>query len=55
MSQTFVSEDGQQSEPAAEENEPRSLKRRLRLPLLLAAPILLAIGALAFYLHGGRY
>jgi membrane fusion protein (multidrug efflux system) len=54
VSQTFVSEDAQQSEPA-EEKEPRSLKRRLRLPLLLAAPVLLAIGALAFYLHGGRY
>jgi membrane fusion protein (multidrug efflux system) len=54
VSQTFVSEDTQQSEPA-EEKAPRSLKRRLRLPLLLAAPVLLAVGALAFYLHGGRY
>ena len=30
-------------------------KRGLRKPLLLAAPIIVLIGALFFYLHGGRY
>ena len=30
-------------------------KRSLRKPLLLAAPIVILIGALFFYLHGGRY
>jgi membrane fusion protein (multidrug efflux system) len=30
-------------------------KRRLRKPLLFAVPLLVLIGALAFYLHGGRY
>ncbi len=29
--------------------------RQLRLPLLLAAPIVVVVGALLFYLHGGRY
>ncbi len=29
--------------------------RRWRLPLLLAAPIVVIVGALFFYLHGGRY
>jgi membrane fusion protein (multidrug efflux system) len=30
-------------------------KRSLRKPLLLIAPIIVLIGALVFYLHGGRY
>jgi membrane fusion protein (multidrug efflux system) len=30
-------------------------KRSLRKPLLLAAPIVVLLGALFFYLHGGRY
>ena len=30
-------------------------KRRWRKPLLLIAPIILIVGAFAFYLHGGRY
>ena len=30
-------------------------KRRWRKPLLLIAPVILIVGALAFYLHGGRY
>ena len=44
-------------EPAVErEDEPQpSLKRRLRGPLMIAAPIVVVLGALAFYLHGGRY
>ena len=40
-------------EPEAETRS--SLKRRLRGPLMIAAPIVVVIGALAFYLHGGRY
>jgi len=32
-----------------------SRKARLRKPLLLVAPIVLLVVALAFYLHGGRY
>jgi len=32
-----------------------SRKARLRKPLLLLAPIVLIVAALAFYLHGGRY
>ena len=53
MSQSFDPDDS--SVEAAETREPRSRKKRLRLPLLLAAPVVLVIGALAFYLHGGRY
>jgi membrane fusion protein (multidrug efflux system) len=30
-------------------------KRSLRKPLLLAAPVIVLLGALFFYLHGGRY
>jgi membrane fusion protein, multidrug efflux system len=33
----------------------RSRRERLRLPLLIAAPVLAIIIALAIYLHGGRY
>lgn len=40
--------------PALPQNEP-TLKRRLRAPLMIAAPALILIAALAFYLHGGRY
>lgn len=29
--------------------------RRARLPLLLAAPVIVIVGVLIFYLHGGRY
>jgi membrane fusion protein (multidrug efflux system) len=44
-------------EPAVEQEgeERRPLRRRLRGPLMIAAPIVVVIGALAFYLHGGRY
>ena len=45
-------------EPAASAPEftgTRSLARRLRLPLLIAAPVIVIVGALYFYLHGGRY
>lgn len=35
-------------------NEPSSRKRRLRGPLLLLAPVVVVIGALFLYLHGGR-
>jgi membrane fusion protein, multidrug efflux system len=38
-------------EPAAS----RSRAQRLRRPLLIFGPIVLIIGALLFYLHGGRY
>lgn len=40
--------------PVAEERRPSAL-RRWRRPLLLLAPVVLVLGALAFYLHGGRY
>ena len=52
------------SEQTAPETAPRvaidpverpSRFRRLRLPLLLAAPIIVVVGTLLFYLHGGRY
>ena len=33
----------------------RSRRQRLRLPLLIAAPIIAIVAALFFYLHGGRY
>jgi len=32
-----------------------SLARRLRLPLLIAAPVIVIVGAFIFYLNGGRY
>ena len=35
--------------------EPRAQRARYRLPLLIAAPVILIIGALFFYLNGGRY
>lgn len=38
-----------------EEQQQDRRKRRLRKPLLFAVPLLVLIGALAFYLHGGRY
>lgn len=49
MSQDFT------VDAAAETPPRRSLKARLRRPLLIAAPVVLAVGAIAFYLHGGRY
>jgi membrane fusion protein, multidrug efflux system len=53
ISQDFAADgEGQRLETQAPED---SRKRSLRLPLLLAAPIVLVIGALAFYLHGGRF
>ena len=33
----------------------RTRRQRLRLPLLIAAPVIAIVAALAFYLHGGRY
>ncbi len=49
MSQDFA------VDAAAEAPPQRSLKARLRRPLLIAAPVILAIVALFFYLSGGRY
>lgn len=40
---------------SAEPTERRALKTRLRKPLLLIAPVLVILGALYFYLQGGRY
>ena len=45
--------EGDEAAPLTSEN--RTLKSRLRLPLLLAVPAIVLIAALAFYLHGGRY
>jgi membrane fusion protein (multidrug efflux system) len=42
---------GPRRRPAA----PRSLARRLRLPLMLLAPAAILVGALYWYLIGGRY
>lgn len=42
-------------EERAEEIQATRRKRSLRKPLLLLAPIVVIIGALFFYLHGGRY
>lgn len=39
----------------AEAGEDKPSRSRLRRPLLLAAPILVIVGALYFYLTGGRY
>ncbi|WP_205590050.1 HlyD family secretion protein [Sphingomonas paeninsulae] len=36
-------------------DEPSSRRRRLRMPLLLLAPVVALIAGLFFYLHGGRY
>ena len=52
MSQSFDPDDS--SVEAAEAREPRSRKKRLRLPLLLAAPVVLVIGALAFGMRVAR-
>ena len=52
MPQTF---DDEASIEVADGDEAHSRKKRLRLPLLLAAPVVLLVGAVAFYLHGGRY
>ncbi len=41
--------------PVVAETEPVSRLRRLRKPLLLLAPIVLIVGALLFYLGGGRF
>ncbi|WP_242098410.1 HlyD family secretion protein [Sphingomonas sp. CROZ-RG-20F-R02-07] len=48
-----VSEDTAPETGPAVSTEPA--RRRWRKPLLLIAPIILIVGALAFYLHGGRY
>lgn len=42
-------------EDRAEAIEATRRKRSLRKPLLLLAPIVVVIGAIFFYLHGGRY
>ena len=57
MSQDFaVEEEARETAPDGPKPDDRaSIKRRLRLPLLIAAPVIVLIGALAFYLHGGRY
>jgi len=34
---------------------PRTLAERLRLPLMLVAPLVVIAGAIYFYLTGGRY
>ncbi len=47
--------DGPIVRPAIDRPRSGSRMRRLRRPLLLLAPIVLLIGAIAFYLHGGRY
>lgn len=39
----------------AEPREEARTRRSLRTPLLLLAPIIVLLGALVFYLHGGRY
>lgn len=44
---------GSIDEPALDEQPSRL--RRLRKPLLLLAPLVVVLGALFFYLHGGRY
>lgn len=40
---------------SGEGEEPPSRLRRLRKPLLLLAPVIVILGAMFFYLHGGRY
>ncbi|WEK46451.1 MAG: HlyD family secretion protein [Candidatus Andeanibacterium colombiense] len=40
---------------AGAEEDRKTVKRRLRAPLMIAAPVLVLLGALFFYLHGGRY
>ena len=49
-----ISEAGPTDQRPVDDARP-SRMRRLRKPLLLIAPIILIVGALAFYLHGGRY
>ncbi|WP_046347634.1 HlyD family secretion protein [Sphingomonas changbaiensis] len=44
-----------QPSESGENEEPPSRLRRLRKPLLLLAPVIVILGALFFYLHGGRY
>jgi membrane fusion protein (multidrug efflux system) len=41
--------------PAPEPAKPRGVQERVRLPLMLLAPLLVAGGALYFYFTGGRY
>ncbi len=61
MSQEFRAEDRAKGHDAIgnemvdAENEAPSRKSRLRLPLLLLAPILVIIGGLYFYMSGGRF
>lgn len=40
---------------ADDSDETSDTKHRLRKPLLLLAPLVILLGALFFYLHGGRY
>lgn len=51
--ETRVREPAGASEPEAD--RPRSRLRRLRRPLLLLAPLVVLVGAVLFYLSGGRY
>src|SRR6202043_1941301 len=44
---------GERSAPAAA--APRGWQERLRLPLMLIAPLVVLAGALYFYFTGGRY
>ena len=46
---------GEPAGSAPEFSGTQSLARRLRLPLLIAAPVILIVGGLFFYLSGGRY
>ena len=41
--------------PSIASPSPRTRRQRLRLPLLIAAPLIAILAALFFYLHGGRY
>jgi membrane fusion protein (multidrug efflux system) len=42
-------------QPAIVPQHVRSRSQRLRLPLLIAAPVVAIVAAVVFYLHGGRY
>ncbi len=42
-------------QPAIVPPPERTRRQRLRLPLLIAAPVIAIVAALFFYLHGGRY
>ncbi|HSY08407.1 MAG TPA: HlyD family secretion protein [Steroidobacteraceae bacterium] len=46
---------GERGAPAAAAAAPRGWQERLRLPLMLIAPLVVLAGALYFYFTGGRY